>query len=557
MIKDILNSNESMKPNTREIEVLREHFPACFKSDGSFDLERFKEYLNDKVTVKNEGYELKFLGKNYARLLASVDSTTVIVPDEEHNNKPENKNSENIYISGDNLDGLKHLLKSYAGHVKCIYIDPPYNTGNKDFVYDDLKIGDDDGYRHSKWISFMKSRLVVAKRVLKEHGIILISIDDNEVAQLKMLSSEIFGENNYVGTIVWKKKTNGNNMGWLPPVHDYILCYAKNIEQIYDIGLEVGEEEIAKRYSNPDDDPRGPWTTSDLSANHVGPSFAIHNPKTGQIFYPPEGRYWVFNEKEVIKRIEDGRIIFGKSGTARPVQKVFAKERIIGKRKVESWWDDCALNSDATKELKSIFGIAKVFTHPKPSKLIKRLLEMSCDKNAIVLDFFAGSGTTAQAVLELNQEDGGDRHFILCTNNDSDICSNVTYPRIKTVITGKRIDGTEYSEGIPANLKYYRTDFVAKDSEDLYEDLLNHIIEMIQLEYGVKVDNKKYVIIMDDDEMDAFEEDFEQYSDLKAIFLNQDVLLSTSQEQLLAEINTFIIPDCYFDFELREAGELW
>lgn len=160
-------------------------------------------------------------------------------------------------------------------------------------------------------------------------------------------------------------------------------------------------------------------------------------------------------------------------------------------------------------------------------------------------------------MLELNQEDGGDRHFILCTNNDSDICSNVTYPRIKTVITGKRIDGTEYSEGIPANLKYYRTDFVAKDSEDLYEDLLNHIIEMIQLEYGVKVDNKKYVIIMDDDEMDAFEEDFEQYSDLKAIFLNQDVLLSTSQEQLLAEINTFIIPDCYFDFELREAGELW
>ena len=455
------------------------------------------------------------------------------------------------------MHSLKLLEKTHKGKIDVIYIDPPYNTGNKDFVYDDLKIGDDDGYRHSKWISFMKSRLVVAKRVLKEHGIILISIDDNEVAQLKMLSSEIFGENNYVGTIVWKKKTNGNNMGWLPPVHDYILCYAKNIEQIYDIGLEVGEEEIAKRYSNPDDDPRGPWTTSDLSANHVGPSFAIHNPKTGQIFYPPEGRYWVFNEKEVIKRIEDGRIIFGKSGTARPVQKVFAKERIIGKRKVESWWDDCALNSDATKELKSIFGIAKVFTHPKPSKLIKRLLEMSCDKNAIVLDFFAGSGTTAQAVLELNQEDGGDRHFILCTNNDSDICSNVTYPRIKTVITGKRIDGTEYSEGIPANLKYYRTDFVAKDSEDLYEDLLNHIIEMIQLEYGVKVDNKKYVIIMDDDEMDAFEEDFEQYSDLKAIFLNQDVLLSTSQEQLLAEINTFIIPDCYFDFELREAGELW
>ena len=214
MIKDILNFNESMKPNTREIEVLRENFPACFKSDGSFDLERFKEYLNDKVTVKNEGYELKFLGKNYARLLASVDSTTVIVPDEEHNNKPENKNSENIYISGDNLDGLKHLLKSYAGQVKCIYIDPPYNTGSDGFVYNDnfnftvdelaekLSIDDEQAQRildltkrgsasHSAWLMFMYPRLLLARDLLTDDGVIFISIDDNEVDNLKKICVEI------------------------------------------------------------------------------------------------------------------------------------------------------------------------------------------------------------------------------------------------------------------------------------------------------------------------------------------------------------------------------
>lgn len=197
------------------------------------------------------------------------------------------------------------------------------------------------------------------------------------------------------------------------------------------------------------------------------------------------------------------------------------------------------------------------FDYPKPIELIKYLLSLYAPKDALILDFFAGSGTTGHAVMAHNLDTGDCWKYILCTNNENSICKEITYPRIKTVITGKRIDGTEYSEGIPVNLKYYRTDFVAKDSEDLYDDLLNHIIEMIQLEYGVKVDNKKYVIIMDDDEMDAFEEDFEKYSDLKAVFLNQDVLLSTSQEQLLAEINTFIIPDCYFDFELREAGELW
>lgn len=464
----------------------------------------------------------------------------------------------NFLLEGDNLHSLKLLEKTHKGKIDVIYIDPPYNTGGKDFVYEDIFIDELDEFRHSKWLSFMKKRLKIVKKLLKESGVIFLSIDDNEMAQLKLLCDELFGSANFVGIILWKKKTNGNNMGWLPPVHDYILCYSKNFEKIYDLGYNISMEQIMKRYSNPDNDPRGLWTTSDLSANHVGPSYPITNPKTGQVFMPPEGRYWVFNEQEVKKRIEDGRIIFGKSGNARPVQKVFAKDRIISKQKAESWWDNQGLNADATKELKDIFGKAKVFTHPKPVQLIKNIIRIACDKDdSIILDFFAGSGTTGQAVLELNQEDGGNRRFILCTNNENNICEEVTYQRLKTVITGKREDGSTYSDGLPANLKYYKTDFVAKDNEDIYDDLLEHIEEMIQLQYGIKIDRKKYVIIMDDDEMDEFERNFAQYDKLQALFINQDVLLSSSQEKLLNNLNTYTIPDCYFDFELREAGELW
>lgn len=526
----------------------------------------------------------------------------------------------NFLLEGDNLHSLQLLEKTHRGQIDVIYIDPPYNTGANDFVYDDEYVDTIDGFRHSKWISFMAHRLQIAQKLLSNHGVIFISIDDNEMAQLKLLCDDVFGMSNFVGMILWKKKTNGNNMGWLPPVHDYILCYAKNIEQIYDMGFEVTEEELLAKYSNPDNDPRGPWTTTDLSANHVGPSFPITNPKTGQVFNPPAGRYWVFNEQEVLRRIEDGRIIFGKSGDARPVQRVFAKERGVSKRKAESWWDKTGMNSDATQELKDVFNQAKVFTHPKPVQLIKDLIRISCDKNdSIILDFFAGSGTTAQAVLELNQQDGGNRKFILCTNNENNICETLTYQRIRTIVTGVRRDGSTYSrekankvillerklkvtdlgkqslqdeitqireddngkyskiqteikdatlfiygikksgsaEVIPTNLMYFRTDFVDKESDELSDELLAHIREMIQLEHGIKIDDRKYVVILTEEEMDEFEENIADYPDLKAVFINSDIFLSAKQQKMLNDVDSYVIPDYYFDFELREAGEIW
>ena len=213
--------------------------------------------------------------------------------------------------------------------------------------------------------------------------------------------------------------------------------------------------------------------------------------------------------------------------------------------------------NEGTNVLTDIMGKRALFNNPKNESMIKYLLSLIGNKHASVLDFFAGSGTTGQAVMDLNKEDGGKRHFILCTNNENNICEEVTYQRLKTVITGKRADGSQYSEGLPENLKYYKTDFVDKESEEIYEDLLEHIKEMIQLQYGVKVDDQKYIMIMDDEEMDEFEKHFNDYENIEAVFINQDVLLTTSQEKLLQNVNMQIIPDCYFDFELREVGELW
>ena len=249
MIKDILENNQDVKATTYKLAALREHFAGCFTSDGAFDMERFKEMLRDEVDLKSEGYSLNFLGKDYANLIASVDTTTVVVPDLEHNLKPENKDSENVYISGDNLDALKHLLKSYAGQVKCIYIDPPYNTGTDGFVYNDrfsftseqlqkrLSVDEEEAKRildmtsrgsstHSAWLMFMSPRLQLARQLLSKDGVIFISIDDNEQANLKLLCDYVFGEENFVGEIIWNNATD-NNPTNITTEHEYILCYTK------------------------------------------------------------------------------------------------------------------------------------------------------------------------------------------------------------------------------------------------------------------------------------------------------------------------------------------
>lgn len=416
----------SMNIEQTNLDKLRSVFPECV-SEGKLDIDKLLSLCGEYIDNDFEKYKFEWKGKADCLRLAQKRSTGTLRPCPEES--VDWDTTQNLYIEGDNLEVLKLLQTAYYRKVKMIYIDPPYNTGN-DFVYSDdfadpmarykevtqqtTKSNPETmGRYHTNWLNMMYPRLRLAANLLRDDGVIFISIDDNEVTNLRKVCDEVFGEENFIGTILWKKKTNGNNMGFIPPVHDYLLVYARSILDIKDIGYDVTEEYINKIYSNPDNDPRGAWTTMDLSANHKGPYFPIINPATGESFNPPEGRYWVFNEEEVQRRIADGRIIFGKTGMTRPVQKVFAAERIKGKIRAESWWDKHGMNEDATAEIRELFGQGKLFTHPKPSKLIYNLIKISTESDDLILDFFSGSATTVHAVMQLNAEDGGNRRFIL------------------------------------------------------------------------------------------------------------------------------------------------
>lgn len=434
-----MHSLNKVDENIRKIGAM---FPNCMterkNADGeveyAIDFDMLKQELSSVVVEGNEErYQFTWPDKKKSVLLANAPISKTLRPCREESLNFDT--TENLYIEGDNLEVLKLLQETYLGKIKMIFIDPPYNTGS-DLVYEDdfaqnideylsnsgqfdeygnrlVANTDNNGRFHTDWLNFIYPRIKLAKDFLTEDGVICISIDDNEVDNCRKVCNEIFGAKNLVGVILWKKKTNGNNMGFLPPVHDYLLCYAKNLEGIADMGYPVTEAFIAKTFSNPDNDPRGAWTTTDLSANHKGPYYAIENPTTGEIHYPPKGRYWVFNEVEVKRRIADGRIIFGKSGNGKPVQKVFAANRKFSKIKADSWWDNKGMNEDATKELTGLFGEAKLFTHPKPSELLYHLCKICSEKPDFIMDFFSGSATTAHAVMRLNAEDSGHRKFIM------------------------------------------------------------------------------------------------------------------------------------------------
>lgn len=369
-----------------------------------------------------------------------------------------------MIIRGDNLEALKALLPKYEGKIKCIYIDPPYNTGNENWVYNDnvndpkIKkwLGEvvgkegEDLSRHDKWLCMMYPRLKLLQKLLSNDGAIFISIDDNEQANLKLICDEIFGSSNFIANIVWKKKTNGNNMGYIGAVHDFVVAYAKSISNLPPFQIPLSNEYLKNKYSNPDNDIRGPWTTTDLSANHKGPYFSITNPNTDEVFYPPEGRYWVFNEDEVKRRISDGRIIFGKTGKTKPVQKVFAANRTMTQNP-DTWFDKQGYNSDGMLEISTILS-RKVFDYPKPISLISYILGFATNKNDIVLDSFAGSGTTAHAVLNMNKADNGNRKFILIEMED--YAETITAERVKRVIDGYG-DGKNAVEGTGGDFTFY------------------------------------------------------------------------------------------------------
>ena len=464
----------------------------------------------------------------------------------------------NFLLEGDNLHSLRLLEKTHRGRIDVIYIDPPYNTGNKDFRYDDAFVDSNDGFKHSKWLSFLAARLEIAFRLLSETGCILISINDIEYAQLKLLCDDIMGEQHYIGTFIWKSRQNkdNRNITGISVDHEYILAYAKH-EGIRNF---KGGERQTERYSNPDNDPRGPWT----SGNMVGIATEAQRPnlhydfidhRTG-VNYGKPLMGWRYDRNTMKRLVDEDRIIFPETPKGRPRRKVFLSDVKEVRPGFSSVVGDNIYTRNGTSDIVSIFG-ERVFDFPKPTELLIELLEQTTQKDSIILDFFAGSGTTAQATLSLNQKDGGNRTFIICTNDENSICENVTYPRVKTVITGKRSDGSTYSDGIPANLKYYRTDFVARDEEYLSDALLEHIAEMVQLEHGVRIDGQRYIMVMSDEEADALEQNWSNYTDVQAMYISKNVLFTSSQVSLFKDTAQFIIPDYYFNFELREEGETW
>lgn len=441
-----MNHNADAAAGLKELEVLKKYFPQCFHTDGEFDIEAFKAALPEGTTITDETSGFNWLGKNYARMLTNMDTTTLIRPDEEHNAKPENKDSQNVYISGDNLDALQHLVKSYSGKVKVIYIDPPYNTGSDGFVYNDkfnfsaedlakrLDVSPERAERilsmtrrgsasHAAWLTFMLPRLSFARDLLTDDGVIFISIDDNEQANLKRLCDEVFGEECFIGNIVRSTgQTTGQDSGGLGSSFDYILVYSKN-EGMELSGLELTEKDKL-RFQNQDDvgfyayDQLRKTGSNDKREDRPNMYYGIENPD-GEILYPIaaagyESR-WRVERKTYDNLVKENMILWKK--TKRDNDEIwwpYVKYYLDGRTKRPSpLWADLEGNKKAAREVRDLFDGKKVFDFPKPVDLLLRVVQISCEKDSVIVDFFGGSSTTAHAVMKKNLEDGGNRKFIL------------------------------------------------------------------------------------------------------------------------------------------------
>lgn len=469
MIKDIINKNADTSAGQKELEVLKKYFPQCFHADGEFDIEAFKAALPGGTTITDETSGFNWLGKNYARMLTNMDTTTLIRPDEEHNTKPENQDSQNIYISGDNLDALQHLIKSYSSKVKVIYIDPPYNTGSDGFVYNDkfnftaeelanrLDVSPERAERilsmtrrgsasHAAWLTFMLPRLSFARDLLTDDGVIFISIDDNEQANLKRLCDEVFGEENFIAQIIIQANKRGQTYKQLAKTHEYLLVYAKSGETIIqelkkeltgniqkDNISEFSERELRNRnpkygrfnrpnlfypiYANPYvKDENGYSPISDTRSLEYSVEILPLNSENGE-------SCWRWSKKKLNNNIGstsmDSTVVArekssGKWGVYEKYRKGTYKAKTIWLEDVEvvdddnddEIWDETGvITEQGSVELKK-YNMSETFDFPKPTYLIKKILTLGAKRDSICVDFFSGSGTTADAVLNLNLIDG-------------------------------------------------------------------------------------------------------------------------------------------------------
>lgn len=397
----------------------------------------------------------------------------------------------NLIIEGDNFDALRHLRMTHAGRVKCIYIDPPYNTGNRDFVYNDRFVDANDSWRHSTWCEFMFQRLMLAKDLLRQDGVIFVSIDDNEVFALGMLMNRVFGEGNFVGNIIWQKNYSPKNSAkHFSADHDFILAYALSGE-IWRPNLLPRSEAQDKAYKNPDKDPRGRWKPGDLSARNpysLG-TYEIKTPSGRIIPGPPPGNYWRYSKERLDELDRDNRIWWGKDGNNVPAIKRFLSEVQGGMVPQTLWtYDAVGHTQDAKREIHEILQFAdsaSVFSTPKPLRLLDRILRIATGPDDLVLDFFAGSGTTAHAVMKLNAEDGGRRRFILVSSTeateaepDKNLCRDVCAKRVR-----RAIEGYGKHDPLPGDFAYLRCRRIATgDLLEIQHEEVWTALQLIHLE---------------------------------------------------------------------------
>ncbi len=482
-------------------------------------------------------------------------------------------NNYNFLLEGDNLHSLHLLEKTHKGDIDVIYIDPPYNTGNKDFIYNDDFVDKTNSFRHSKWLSFMERRLVIANKLLKDEGVIFISIDDNEYAQLKLLMDELFGEQNFIASIVRATNSSKNQSLFVSVSHEYCLIYAKKISKLslkhkvekwevkknnIDIykktishlkKLKIPNEDITKelkeltKYPRFADfmnywyiDDRGVYRKDNLGGVKNGQIYELVNPLTNKIDPVPPGGYR-YSEDKMVKLIEDNRIHFHTDGSL-PTIKRYLHEN-------ESQRPKSIMSDDQRPDVNMLKDFNIAFDNPKQMTFMKRILSIFRN-DSLILDFFAGSGTTGQAVVELNKEDGGERKFILATSEENNIAENVTYKRMKKVSSG-----TDKYEAHPMNLKYFKTDFISKTDNDVENLLLKNIKTLVELMYGVDLEASDIAIVTSRNELKEL-----NLSKIKTIYMRSQTHKMLDRKMLteLKDINIIDIPEKFFSKEMKEAG---
>ncbi len=546
--------------------------------------------IENELTKKKYGLIWEEHEERVDRELETQIPTFEEIKDKEIISNPDEKF--NFLLEGDNLHSLYLLEKTHKEKIDVIYIDPPYNTGSKDFIYNDKIIDDEDGYKHSKWLSFMNKRLQMAQRLLSDTGVIFISIDDNEIAQLKLLCDTIFNEINRISIhhvqVRYAEKSLADGKS-VKPVMEYVLVYAKDINKfklnlpkeeytdasfLYEIeelssGVIVKDGNVTMQVFKP-----GEWQikkkneSSQNLLKETWVSGTIYSKMSyGQVVkryieprYSSDGLGCLY---KVIGRGDDGlgyRYYVGPSKKGSTRCKMYSGMPL-------SRVDEIKSNGGSFREvpISNLINYAADFGNirhegnmkfnsgKKPVKMLKELINYHPNKNAVVLDFFAGSGSTAQAVLELNKEDNGNRQFILCTNNENNICEEITYKRIKNVITG-------YGKYNPlkSNLKYYRCTYIPRintETEDLHNNLLINIKNLIQLENGIEIDGNKIRVYLNEDELDKFSTNEKELEICEKVYISSDILLTSEQENIFENnnIEVYIIPEYYFEDEIMEV----